>query len=293
MVEAARVRGHELVVIDAKTCKMKFNNDARVLVNNKFPKINVLIVKSAFGGDKIDIHMSLIKQFELMNIPVVNESQAVTNARNKLTTLQILSINKIPTPKTYVVRSSEFVEEVVQKIGSYPVILKSVSGSQGIGVSIIESRRGLRSIVDMLVEQEYSLPVIIQEYVREAKGKDLRVFVVGGKIVAAMERVAQKKDEFRSNFSLGGKVRIANLSTKEKNIALKATKVCGLDFAGVDVIRTKEGPKILEVNANPGLEGITLATGVDVAGHIIDYALTKVKEKPKTKLKKVGKKKRG
>jgi len=141
---------------------------------------------------------------------------------------------------------------------------------------MVESKRGMRALLDMMTktDEDFGGPVIVQEYIRESSGRDIRVFVVGGKIIAAMDRVAKKQGEFRSNFSLGGKVAIAKLTTAEKRIALKTTKVTGLDFAGVDIIRSDKGPKVLEINANPGLKGITEATGIDVAGELIDYIVT-------------------
>lgn len=278
MKTAAEKRGVQLEVILAKECKLKFNGQPRVLVNGKTPRINTLLVHASFLGETM-IHSSLIRQFELMGVKVVNGYHGVVQAKNKIGMLQVLNASGVPMPTTYVLRSSEYSEQIAEKIGSFPLILKSVTGSHGIGVSIIESARGLRSIVDMLVENEYSEPIILQEYVRESSGKDIRVIVVGGRVVAAMERIARKKGEFRSNFELGGKVRIAELTQKEKNIAIKATEAFGLDFSGVDILRTKNGPKVLELNSNPGMSGITQATGRDIAGAILEHAMKRYKRK--------------
>jgi len=283
LTEAARVRGHELVAIKANQCQLKFGKTMGALIDHKSPKnIKILIVLASFLGD-VDVHGTLIRQFELMGIPVINRHSAIVKAKNKILMLQTLHKNNIPMPKTYIVRSAEYFEEMVQDIGSYPVILKTINGSNGVGVSIVESQRGLRSILDLLTEHPDSLPITIQEYVRESKGKDVRVFVVGTKIVGAMERIANKRGEFRSNFSLGGRVRITELSKKEQELAIKATEVFGLDFAGVDILRTRSGPKIIEINSNPGLSGITQATGRDIAGEIIEYAIRKVRKKNSTK----------
>ena len=281
MTESAKARGYELVLISTEECKMRFTNTAEILVNNKKLHIPVLIVKASFSWTNADVHASIIKQFELTGVETMNSFGAIATAKNKIRSLQIMSTKKIPIPKTYVVRSAEYVPEIVHDIGKYPVILKSVSGAKGIGVSIVESERGLRSIIQMMIDDDNSSPLIIQEYIKEASGKDFRVVVVGGKIVAAMNRIATRKGEFRSNFALGGRVKIAELTAEEKKIAIRATKAFGLDFAGVDIIRSKNGSKVLEVNSNPGLDGITKATGIDVAGAIIDFAIKRTKEKKK------------
>jgi len=260
---------------------MRFSKKPTILVDNKVPRIDVLIVRPSFSWKGTDIHANLIKQFELAGIPTLNSYNGIMVTKNKIRSLQLLSNKNIPMPKTYVVRSSEFIPEVMHDIGKYPVILKAATGAKGIGVSIVESERTLRSLIEMMMDSEDSHPLIVQEYIKESSGKDVRVFVVGGKIVAAMERIATKKGEFRSNFSIGGKVKIAALTPEEKRLAKRATKVCGLDFAGVDIIRSKQGPKILEVNSNPGLKGITEATGIDVAGYIIDLAVERALEKKK------------
>ncbi|MFH1947208.1 MAG: RimK family alpha-L-glutamate ligase [Candidatus Magasanikbacteria bacterium] len=278
LAEAAEKQGHELEVISALDCQLKFSNKPEVFIKNKKIKgINVLLVRANFLTGSLDFHSGLIKQFELTGIPIINTHLPVLRAKNKQRNLQTLSHYKIPIPKTYIIRSPEYVDDVVKDIGSYPVIIKTTAGSHGLGVSIVESARGLKSLVGMLVNNRNSAPLIVQEYIRESKGKDIRVFILGKRIIAAMERIATKKGEFRSNFHLGGRVRVAEMSRKEKDVAFAAVKACGLDMAGVDILRTKTGPKVLEVNANPGLEGITLATGRDIAGEIIKYTVNKAR----------------
>jgi len=284
---SAEKLGHELVVVHASQCQLDFTGKPKILVENKVPKdIKILFIKAGFGGSALDNHIGVVKQFELSGIKVVNNHLGVMRAKNKIRSLQILKKFNIPSPNAYVVRSAEYIDKMVKNINSYPVILKSVSGSKGAGVSIIESQRGLRSIIQLLIQDERAAPVIIQQYIKESSGKDIRIFVVGNKIVAAMERIAKKRGEFRSNFSLGGKVRIAELSDVEKKLAVRAIKAFGLEVAGVDLIRSKNGAQILEVNANPGLEGITQATGIDVAGHIVKYMVSKVKKNSKKVVKK-------
>ncbi|MEK7647459.1 MAG: RimK family alpha-L-glutamate ligase [Patescibacteria group bacterium] len=282
--EAALSRGHKFEMISAMDCQLEFIKTPRLLYKNKpLRGFDAIIVRPSFRGTELDLHVSTIHQFEFLGIPVLNNHISVMRSKNKIRTMQVLKRFGIPMPKTLVIRASKYIEEVMKVVGSYPVVIKAFGGNEGIGVAIVESRRGLRSIVDMLVESENSSPLIIQEYVKESSGKDIRIFVVGDKVVAAMERNTIIRDEFRSNFSLGGTVREATLTAKEKALAIKAAKACDLDIAGVDLLRTKSGPKILEVNSNPGLRGITQATGKDIAGAIIDYAVAcaKARRKPK------------
>ncbi|MBI5254223.1 RimK family alpha-L-glutamate ligase [Candidatus Falkowbacteria bacterium] len=274
--EAAEKRGHNFNIIYASDCQIKLARKPSLTIKNfDFKSIDVLITRANFLTANVDFNGSLIRQFELVGVPIVNKSLGVMRAKNKLKTLQILSHKNIPIPKTYMVSQSQNIEDIIADIGPFPVIIKSMAGSHGSGVSIVESKRGLRSIIDMIVRSDAAEPVMVQEYVKESKGKDVRVFIVGKRIVGAMERIASKRGEFRSNFHLGGRVRVATMSRKEKDVAFAAIDACGLDIAGVDLIRTKTGPKVLEVNANPGLEGITKATGRDIAGEIIQYAVRK------------------
>jgi len=289
--KAAEDLGHELVTIFEKDCQLEFNGKPKVLIKNKKPRgIKILLVRANFIGNYMEYRSGVIKQFEYSGIKIVNRHLPVLRAKNKLRTLQILNKHKIPMPKTYLLRSQDYIDDVVADIGKFPVILKNIFGTHGSGVSIIESKRGLRSLVDMLTSASSSLPIMIQEYIKESKGKDIRVFIVGKRIVAAMERIATKRGEFRSNFKLGGRVRVAELTEEEKEYAFAAVKACGLDIAGVDILRTKNGPKILEVNANPGLEGISKATGRNVAEEVIKYAVEKSQVKKRVKKTKETKK---
>lgn len=288
--KSAEKSGHELELIYANECQLKFFKKPEILVNNKKPEIDILLVKAGFLGVESTAHVSLIKQFELDGVSVVNKHYAVRVSKNKVQNIQVLQKHGVPTPKTMVVRSAEMLEDVIKDVGKFPLILKTSSGSLGVGVAIIESKRAMQSIVEMLHGQRH-VSVVIQEYIRESSGKDIRAFVVGNKVVAAMERIARKRGEFRSNYSLGGKVRKVKLTDKELRLAIKAAKACELEMAGVDIIRTKKGPMVLEVNANPGIEGITEATGIDVAGEIIKYCVKKAKSE-KRRLKKLAQEKK-
>ena len=270
--EAAKIRDIDLQIIDAKECKMVLNGTISVLIKNETLKdIDLLLSLPSYSTSDSLVRATLLQQFELCGVRVVNSFASTMVAKNKITSLQLLAKNNISIPKTYAIHSSEHINDVLKDVGRFPVIIKSVVGSLGIGVAIIESKRGLRSVADMMIESNNSHPLLLQEYIKESSGSDIRVFVVGDRVVAAMDRIAVTRGEFRSNFSLGGKVRVAELTDQEKNIAIQATRVCGLDYAGVDLIRSKEGTKVLEINSNPGFKGITQATGADVAGSILDY----------------------
>lgn len=275
--KSAESLGHEIEIVYASDCQLRFFKKPEILINNEKPEIDILLIKAGFLSGDTGAHVSLIIQFELSGIPVVNKHYAVRSSKDKVKNIQVLQKNNVPTPKTIAVRSSDMLEEVVKSIGKYPLILKTSSGSLGVGVMIIESKRAMKSIVQMLHGQRH-VSVVIQEYIKESSGKDIRAFVVNNKVIAAMERIARKRGEFRSNYSLGGKVRALTLTKEEEKLAIKAAKACELEMAGVDIIRTKTGPKILEVNSNPGIEGITEATGIDIAGEIIKYCVKKHKK---------------
>jgi ribosomal protein S6--L-glutamate ligase len=269
LANAASNQGHELRIVCDHDCQMKFDGSAGLVIKgHRVEDIAVVFVRANLSGMKLMFRRTLIRQLELAGIKVVNKEEAVMNAKNKLRNLQVLTEHNIPVPKTYVINNTLDLDQALKDMGRFPVILKSPSGSQGKGVAIIESKRGLKSVIDMF---DPSNPLIIQKYVKESKGKDLRVFIVGNRIVGAMERITTTRGEFRSNFHLGGRVLVADLSDDEKTLAIAASKACGLDVAGVDILRTHEGPKVIEVNANPGLEGITMATGKDIAGEIICF----------------------
>lgn len=279
--------GHKIQVIFGRDCQIKFDKKPEILIQGKKPKdINIILVRANFLNDNLDFNSSIIKQFRLAGYPIINDDLAIMKAKNKLKTKQILNQKKVPLPKTYIVNNANYLDDIMNDIGSFPVILKTLTGSHGSGVSIIESKRGLKSIIEMFIKNDTSDPLMIQEYVKESKGKDIRVFILNKRILGAMERIAGKRGEFRSNFHLGGRVRVASMSKKEKQVAFSAAEACGLEMAGVDLIRTNKGPKILEVNANPGLEGITEATNRDIAGEIIKYAAKRAKYYKRLKLRK-------
>jgi ribosomal protein S6--L-glutamate ligase len=276
---SAKRLGHELHIFDVSQCRLNFGKSPHVLIENKRFKFRTLLVRVGTYHKLVELQSSVINQFEMMGVHTINSFESIMIAKNKIRQLQILSKHRIAMPKTFAIHSSLFTQDITKTVGSFPVIIKTPVGSQGVGVVLVESKRGLRSLLDVMTSEADGIsgPVIIQEYVRESRGKDLRIFVVGNKIVGAMDRVANQKGEFRSNFSLGGRVKIAELSTQEKRLALRATSAIGLDISGVDIVRSKTGPKVLEVNSNPGLKAITEATGKDIAEEIIRYYVSLAK----------------
>lgn len=277
--DAAAKLGHTLDAFTPSMCKLVFDGQPKLLVNGVHRRFKAVLVRPRFSGAKIEMLGSIIKQLELCGARTVNTFSATMKTKNKISQLQKLTQQRIPMPRTYVVDCSAFTEDIASKM-RFPFIVKTPYGAQGVGVAIAESKRSLGSFLDLVTrfqDEDHhgeSTPIIVQEYIRESKGKDIRIFVVGKKIVAAMDRIAQKRDEFRSNFSLGGRVKIAELTEKEKQLALRTAAAMGLEIAGVDVIRSSNGPKVLEVNSYPGIKGITQATGVDVAGAMIKYMAT-------------------
>ena len=282
LIKIAKERGHTVSLFYSAKVGLVFGNDKTLTYKGKSLDPNdydVILVRPAFTVEP-SINASIIKQFQLAGFYVLNGYIGVFRAKNKIRTLQMLDHFNLPVPKTLVVEDLKILEEAAQEF-RFPVIVKTIYGTHGRGVFLAESQRSLGPIVEYLIAREKG-PVSLQEYIKEAKGQDLRIFVLGKKIVAAMERIA-KSGEFRANFHKGGSVTVADLSPEEKRIALKATKVMGLDIAGVDMLRTKKGPKIIEINSFPGMEGISLASGVDVALELVKFVEERVKKYGKKK----------
>lgn len=281
IAHAARKMGHNVKTYFTKHFQFTFNNNELGLLykSKTFNPPDVIITRPNILVD-VDLHLAIVKHLQLMGVRLFNKSLSISRAKNKLRTFQILAHHNLPIPKTVVLNNVEYIDRSIDMLGSFPLIMKLSQGSFGNGVSILESKRSMRSMLDLVIasSQTRTPHILIQEYVREAKGTDMRVFVVGGKIIAAMERKAPR-GEFRANFQKGGSVALVDLTPEEKKISLAAAEVLGLEVAGVDIIRTQSGPKILEVNSNPGTQGITLASGVDVSAAIVEYAVEKCKLK--------------
>ena len=220
-------------------------------------------------GAKVTRHgVAIVKQFEMSGIFSTARSLSIARARNKVRTLQILARKGIPIPETLFSINPDNIEEQIKILGGTPVVIKLQEGTQGLGVILAETKKSAKSIIDTFYKMDTS--ILIQKYIEESNGEDIRIFVVGHKIVASMKR-SSALDEFRSNVHRGGSTEAVTLSAKEQYIALNAAKYIGLGVAGVDLIRSKKGPLLIEVNASPGLQGIEATTGVNIAGEIIKY----------------------
>lgn len=266
----AKKRGHEVTFLYSTNVGLVFGNGKRISYEGRSitpADFDVILVRPGFTGDP-SINASIIKQFQLAGFFVINNYLAVFRAKNKIRTMQMLDHFGVPVPKTLVVANPAQIAVAATEF-TFPVIIKTIFGTHGTGVFIAESMRSLSPIVDYLTKKERG-PIKLQEYIAEAKGKDIRAFVCGKKIVAAMERVA-KDGEFRANFHKGGSVGSVVLTKLEQQLAIKASLILGLDISGVDILRTNTGPKIIEVNSNPGLEGISKATNIPVAEKVVDF----------------------
>ena len=216
---------------------------------------------------------SVVRQFEEMDVFCVNTANGITNSRDKLRSLQILSRHRIGIPKTTFVHDKKDVLPAIERVGGAPVVIKLIEGTQGIGVLLAESLKAAESIIELLQSQKQD--VLIQKFVAESRGKDIRAFVVGDRVVAAMRRVAQGQ-EFRSNVHRGGIAEPVDLSEEYEDTAVKSAQILGLRIAGVDMLEGADGPQVMEVNSSPGLEGIERCTNLDIAGAVVEYIAARV-----------------
>lgn len=274
--KAAVALGHKAKVFRHTHAQLIFDKEnPRVLYRGKkFPSYDLVIPRASKTSNN-DLEAAIVKQIQLMGVPVFNQYSSIVRAKNKLRTMQILDHVGLPIPRTVIVRRMEYLNEAIEKVGGLPVIVKTPYGSLGNGVAIVETKRSLASALDIIWGA--SNIILIQEYVKESKGKDIRAFVVNGKVVAAMERKAHKGD-FRSNIGQGGSGSPIKLTEAEKELAVRATQALRLQYAGVDLIKSNSHTMIMEVNCNPGLKGITEATGQNVAGEIVKGAIAFAQE---------------
>jgi len=266
--KVARAMGHSCRIYRADRFQLVFNQNSGLLLYNgrPFPKLDVVIVRPSILSN-VDLHVSLIEQMELAGVLLFNKHTAILRAKNKIKTTQLLDHYNIPIPKTVVLRRSEDLTQAAKLVGGFPVIVKDAVGSFGNGVTIVESMRTLRSLL------RWNQPMyLLQQYVKYSKGKDIRVFVVNGNVVGSMMRSA-KKGEFRSNIELGAISMPVEITEEESAIAIRSVQALDLSYGGVDIMRSKAGPLVLEVNSNPGFKGLEDSTGVDVASALIGYAV--------------------
>ncbi len=266
--EAGEAKGCNVDVIDTMHCYMDItSNKPSVRYQGKpLPAYDAVIPR--IGASVTFYGTAVVRQFEMMGTFSINESVAISRSRDKLRSLQLLSRKGIGLPRTGFAHHPDKIDDLLKNVGGAPVVIKLLEGTQGIGVVLAETQKAAASIIEAFMGLKAN--ILIQEYIKEAGGADIRCLVVGGKVVAAMKRQAAP-GEFRSNLHRGGTADLVRLSPAERKTALDAAKTMGLNMCGVDILRSNNGPVVMEVNSSPGLEGIETATGKDVAGLIIDY----------------------
>ena len=266
--EAAIARGHKVQVIDFLRCTMAVRaKDPTVHYKGEPLVLDAVIPR--IGASVTFYGTAVVRQFEMMGVYSTAESQAIVRSRDKLRSMQLLSREGIGLPSTAFARSVKDTQGVIDLVGGAPLIVKLLEGAQGRGVVLAETAKAAESVIDAF--RQLNANILVQEFIKEAGGSDVRAFVVGERVVASMIRQAAP-GEFRSNLHRGGSAEATKLSTKERRTALMSARALGLSIAGVDMIRSARGPLVIEVNSSPGLEGIERATGVDVAGEMIEYA---------------------
>ncbi|MEM7783016.1 MAG: RimK family alpha-L-glutamate ligase [Planctomycetota bacterium] len=273
LVEAAKQRGHSVKVINTQKMAIDLKKGEPDLHYRQNELADYDAVLPRIGASMTYFGTAVVRQFEQMDVFTANSSAGISNSRDKLRSLQILSRHQIGIPETVFVRDKKDVLPAIERVGGAPVIIKLIEGTQGIGVLLAESVKSAEAIIELLQSQKQN--VLIQKFVAESKGKDIRAFVVGDEVVGAMRRVAQGQ-EFRSNVHRGGMTEQIELDTEYRETAVRAAQIMGLKVAGVDMLEGKDGPQIMEVNSSPGLEGIEGCTQLDIAGAVVDYIAGKV-----------------
>lgn len=281
LIEAAKLRGHDVHVLDVLRCYMN--------ITSRKPEIHYKgVVLEGFdavipriGASVTFYGTAVLRQFEMIGVYPLNESVAIARARDKLRACQLLARKGIGLPITGFANKPDDIEDLIKMVGGAPLVIKLLSGTQGIGVVMAETQKAAESVIESFLGLKVS--VLVQEFIKEAGGSDIRCFVVGEKVVAAMKRQG-KEGEFRSNIHRGGTASLITITREERDTAVRAANTMGLNVCGVDILRSSRGPVVLEVNSSPGLEGIERATGKDVAGAIIQF-LEKNAKKGKTKTK--------
>ncbi|WP_333897482.1 30S ribosomal protein S6--L-glutamate ligase [Mixta calida] len=266
--EAARGRGHKVEIVDPLSCYMNIN-PASAAVHYRGRALDDFDAVIPRIGSAITFYgTAVLRQFELCGSYPLNESVAITRARDKLRSLQLLARQGIDMPVTGFAHSPDDTSDLIDMVGGAPLVVKLVEGTQGIGVVLAETRQAAESVIDAF--RGLNAHILVQEFIKEAKGRDIRCLVIGNEVVAAIEREA-KEGDFRSNLHRGGRARCVEITPREREIAVKAAATLGLDVAGVDILRAQRGPLVMEVNASPGLEGIEKTTGLNIAAMMIDW----------------------
>ncbi|MHC5010197.1 MAG: 30S ribosomal protein S6--L-glutamate ligase [Planctomycetota bacterium] len=268
LVEASEQRNHDVRVIDYLRCYMNITSHNPKVMYQGEPLEGIDAVIPRIGASHTFYGTAVVRQFEMMGVFPTNESQAITRARDKLRSLQLLSRRGIGLPITGFAHATKDIGGLISMVGGAPLVVKLTEGTQGIGVILAETNTAARAVIEAF--RGLDANILVQEYIKEAGGSDLRCFVVGDRVVAAMRR-SGAPGEFRSNIHRGGTAEKVKLTPEERSTAVRSCKAMGLSVAGVDILRSNHGPVVMEVNSSPGLEGIEGATGLDVAGKVIEF----------------------
>ncbi|NJM57575.1 MAG: 30S ribosomal protein S6--L-glutamate ligase [Synechococcales cyanobacterium RU_4_20] len=266
--EAGEQLGHEVRIIDHMRCYMDITSKNPKMLYQGSPLEGIDAVVPRIGASKTFYGTAVVRQFEVMGVFVANDSQAIARSRDKLRSLQILAKQGLGLPVTGFAHSTKDIDGLIDIVGGAPLVIKLLEGTQGIGVVLAETRQAAKSVIEAF--RGLDANILVQEFIKEAGGADIRCFVVDNKVVAAMKRQGAP-GEFRSNVHRGGSTNAVRLTAAERTTALKAAKAMGLKVAGVDILRSNRGPLIMEVNSSPGLEGIEKATQIDIAASIVKF----------------------
>jgi ribosomal protein S6--L-glutamate ligase len=269
LIEAAKGRGFRTRVIDVLRCNLALESENPRLYHKGKEVGGIGVAIPRIGASVTGVGLSVVRQLEAMGVPLVNGSSAIARSRDKLAALQHLAAAGVRIPRTVLARGGFDVRELVAQVGGLPAILKLIQGTQGVGVMIAHSAAEVESILGTL--WDLGQEILLQEFVAESRGRDIRALVVGDRVVGAMQREA-RRGEFRSNLHRGGFGTAVQLPAGHAEIAVRAARVLGLDVAGVDLLESTEGPKVVELNSSPGFEGLERATGLDIAGEIVAFA---------------------
>jgi ribosomal protein S6--L-glutamate ligase len=268
LVEACETRGHEVQVFDVLRCYMNVTS-MRPEIHYKGEVLRGFeAVIPRIGASVTFYGTAVLRQFEMMDVYPLNESVAITRSRDKLRALQLLARKGIGMPVTGFAHSPDDIEDLIKMVGGAPTVIKLLEGTQGIGVVLAETHKAAESVIEAFMGLKAN--ILAQEFIAEAGGADIRCFVIGDKVVAAMKRQG-KEGEFRSNLHRGGSATLVRITPEERSTATRAARTMGLNVAGVDILRSNHGPVVMEVNSSPGLQGIEEATGKDVAGMIVQF----------------------
>jgi ribosomal protein S6--L-glutamate ligase len=274
--EAAVLRGHEVVVVDYLRCYMDISaRHPRVLFRGEEVSPDAVIPR--IGATYTFYGAAVVRQFEMAGIFTLNDSQSISRSRDKLRSLQLLSRAGVGLPTTSFAHSTQDIDGLLDVVGGPPVVVKLLEGTQGLGVVLAETKKAAESVISAF--RQLDANILVQEFIKEARGADIRAFVVGGKVVAAMKRQGPAGD-FRSNLHRGGHAEAVKLTPAERATAVRAAKTMELNVAGVDLVRSEGGPMVLEVNSSPGLEGIEGVSGVDIADTIVEYIEDNAEHEP-------------